>query len=144
MFSKACEYGIKASVYIVSQSIQGRKTSLKELAREINSPEAYTSKILQQLVRSQIIVSEKGPNGGFSIDKRRIKTLNLSMVVDAIGKNDFYMNCGLGFHQCNEVRPCVIHKQFKTIREELKKMFENTTLLELSKDFHSGISFLKA
>ena len=54
MFSKACEYGIKASVYIIDSSLKNKKVSMKEVAKAIDSPEAYTSKILQQLTRSNI------------------------------------------------------------------------------------------
>ena len=143
MFSKACEYGIRASVYLVAQSLQGKKTGLKELANAIDSPEAYTSKILQQLSHSTVIISEKGPTGGFSIDKSGIETLKLSSVVTAIDGDDIYRGCGLGFHHCDENQPCPIHHHFKAIRSDLKKMLENTTLLELSKDFNNGISFLK-
>ncbi|HAH56565.1 MAG: Rrf2 family transcriptional regulator [Lentimicrobium sp.] len=143
MFSKACEYGIRASVYLVAQSCQGKKTGLKELAKAIDSPEAYTSKILQQLVRNNVIVSEKGPTGGFSIGKSDIDTLKLSKVVMAIDGDEIYQGCGLGFHHCDENQPCPIHHQFKAIRNDLKNMLETTTLLELSKDIKNGISFLK-
>ncbi|GAB1404066.1 MAG: Rrf2 family transcriptional regulator [Lentimicrobiaceae bacterium] len=143
MFSKACEYGIRASVYLVDQSSQDRKTSLKELAKAIGSPEAYTSKILQQLARNNIIVSEKGPTGGFSVNQTSIETLKLSQVVTAIDGDDIYRGCGLGFHHCDANKPCPIHHQFKAIRDDLKNMLENTTLLTLSKDIENGISFLK-
>ena len=143
MFSKACEYGIRASVFLVAQSRQNKKTGLKELAKAIDSPEAYTSKILQLLARNNVIISEKGPTGGFSIDKSDIETLKLSTVVMAIDGDDIYKGCGLGFHHCDENQPCPIHHQFKAIRDDLKTMLETTTLLELSKDINNGISFLK-
>ena len=143
MFSKACEYGIRASVYLVAQSLKDKKTGLKELAKAIDSPEAYTSKILQLLARNNVIISEKGPTGGFSIDKSDIETLKLNTVVKAIDGDDIYKGCGLGFHHCDEHQPCPIHHQFKAIRNDLKQMLENTTLLELSKDLNNGISFLK-
>lgn len=143
MFSKACEYGIRASVYLVAQSNLGKKTNLRDLAKAIDSPEAYTSKILQQLARNNVIVSEKGPTGGFSIDKPKIETMKLSNVVMAIDGDDIYRGCGLGFHHCDENKPCPIHHQFKAIRSDLRQMLENTTLLELSKDINNGLSFLK-
>ena len=65
MFSKACEYGIRASIFIAEQSLLDKKVSLKDIAKAIDSPEAYTSKILQQLSRNFIINSDKGPTGGF-------------------------------------------------------------------------------
>ena len=49
MFSKACEYGIKSVIYITEQSLEGRRVSIKQVTEAIDSPKAYTSKILQQL-----------------------------------------------------------------------------------------------
>ena len=143
MFSKACEYGIKASVYIIDSSLKNQKVSMKEVAEAIDSPEAYTSKILQQLSRNNIIQSEKGPTGGFSVEKEKIDQLNLSMIVSAIDGDSIYEGCGLGFHHCNENKPCVIHHQYKTIRDDLKTMLENTLLVDLSEDIEKGLSFLK-
>lgn len=143
MFSKACEYGIKASVFIVENSLRNQKVSLKEVAKAIDSPEAYTSKILQQLSRNNVIQSEKGPKGGFSIEKSKIEQVNLSAIVFAIDGDSIYNGCGLGFHQCNESEPCVIHRQYKTIRTDLKTMLENTLLIDLSEDIDKGLSFLK-
>lgn len=143
MFSKACEYGIKASVYIIDCSLKNEKVGMKDVAKAIDSPEAYTSKILQQLSRNNIIQSEKGPTGGFSVEKEKIDQLNLSMIVSAIDGDSIYEGCGLGFHHCNENKPCVIHHQYKTIRDDLKTMLENTLLVDLSEDIEKGLSFLK-
>ena len=143
MFSKACEYGIKASVYIIDSSLKNQKVSMKDVAKAIDSPEAYTSKILQQLSRNNIIQSEKGPTGGFSIDKDKIEQINLSEIVSAIDGDSIYEGCGLGFHQCNERKPCVIHHQYKSIRDDLKTMLENTLIVDLSEDIEKGLSFLK-
>jgi Rrf2 family protein len=143
MFSKACEYGIKATVYIVDHTLKNENVSMKDVAKAIDSPEAYTSKILQQLSRNNIIQSEKGPTGGFSVEKEKIDQLNLSMIVSAIDGDSIYEGCGLGFHHCNENKPCVIHHQYKTIRDDLKTMLENTLLVDLSEDIEKGLSFLK-
>ena len=116
---------------------------MKDVAKAIDSPEAYTSKILQQLSRNNIIQSEKGPTGGFSVEKEKIDQLNLSMIVSAIDGDSIYEGCGLGFHHCNENKPCVIHHQYKTIRDDLKTMLENTLLVDLSEDIEKGLSFLK-
>ena len=143
MFSKACEYGIKASVFIVEQSLNKKKVSLKDIAKAIDSPEAYTSKILQQLSRNDIIHSEKGPTGGFLIDQSQMENVKLSTIVTAIDGDSIYEECGLGFHECNESKPCLIHNQYISIRRDLKTMLENTSLMDLSEDIEKGLSFLK-
>lgn len=143
MFSKACEYGIRATIYIAEQSQLDRKVSLKEVSEAIESPSAYTSKILQLLSRHKIVNSGKGPTGGFSIDKEELKKMKLSTIVQAIDGNDIYMGCGLGLSNCNEKKPCSVHNQFKSIRDELRKMLENTLVKSLAEEHERGLTFLK-
>jgi len=143
MFSKACEYGIRASIFIAEQSLLNRKVSLKEVAEAIDSPAAYTSKILQKLARNNIINSDKGPTGGFSMDKNELDKVKLSSIVFAIDGESVYNGCGLGLKKCNEKMPCPVHNQFKLIRDELKKMLETTTVKSLAIDYEKGLSYLK-
>ena len=143
MFSKACEYGIRAAIYIAQQSLVDRKVSLKDIAKAIESPTAYTSKILQKLSKNSIIKSDKGPTGGFSMDKTELEKVKLCSIVYAIDGDAVYTGCGLGLKKCNENKPCPVHNQFKLIREELKKMLETTTVKTLATDCEKGLTFLK-
>lgn len=143
MFSKTCEYGIRAAVYIASQSTLSRKVGLKEVAKEIDSPEAYTSKILQKLVKGGVIISEKGPTGGFSFEPKQLANATLEQVVLAIDGNELFVKCGLGLKQCNDLAPCPMHGKFKVIRDELQKMLRSTNVVELSKRLDKGLGFLK-
>ena len=143
MFSNACEYGIKASIFIAINSRDGRRVSPKEIAKEIDSPQAFTAKILQDLVRANIINSVKGAYGGFEIDKKDISNIKLSQIVNAIDGDKIYNGCGLGLHTCDEEHPCPVHDKFKIVRSELKNMLENTNLEQLALDIQSGASFLK-
>jgi len=143
MFSKACEYGIKASSYIALQSLQNRRVSLKEIAEEINSPVAFTAKILHQLAKSDVLKSNKGPSGGFEIPKEKINSLMLSQIVFAIDGNSVYEGCALGFNECNSKIPCPLHDKFVDIRDELKNMLTKTSLFELATGLETGITFLK-
>lgn len=143
MFSKACEYGIKASIFIAIKSYENKRVSPKEIAKEIDSPQAFTAKILQALVKHNVVNSIKGAYGGFEINKNEIKTIKLAQIVNAIDGDKIYNGCGLGLHTCDENHPCPVHDKFKVVREELKDMLENTNLEELALNIKSGISFLK-
>jgi Rrf2 family iron-sulfur cluster assembly transcriptional regulator len=143
MFSKACEYGIKAIIYITKQSLVNRKVSLKDVAKAIESPEAYTSKILQLLVRNKIINSDKGPTGGFSVDNQKMESITLSNIVFVIDGDTIYSGCGLGLKKCNEQKPCPVHNKFKEIRKNLKEMLESTTIKSLAMKLEEGLIFLK-
>lgn len=144
MFSKACEYGIKAAIFIATNSYEDRRVSPKEIAKEINSPEAFTAKILQALVRHKVINSVKGAYGGFEVNKNELKHIKLSQIVKAIDGDSIYNGCGLGLEKCDANHPCPVHEKFKNVRDELKLMLENTSLEELALDIKSGVSFLKA
>jgi Rrf2 family iron-sulfur cluster assembly transcriptional regulator len=143
MFSKACEYGIRASIYVAGQSHNQNRVSLKDIAKEIGSPEAFTAKILQQLSRNSIVDSVKGPNGGFQIEQKRIHKIKLSHIVLAIDGDSIYKGCGLGLKECSEKVPCPVHNQFKVIRNNIIAMLENTSLLDLTLGIKDGSTFLK-
>lgn len=143
MFSKACEYGIKATLFIVNKSQENARVSLKEIAREIDSPVSFTAKILQKLVKEKLLDSLKGPTGGFELSQAKAAKIKLSRIVEAIDGDSIYKGCGLGLKQCNENMPCPLHSRFKQIREDLRDMLEETSLLELSNDIHNGLTFLK-
>lgn len=143
MFSKACEYGIRATLYIAQQSVDGKRVSLKEISSGTNSPEAFTAKVLQQLARNGIIQSTKGPHGGFEVNEEQMSRVKLSEIVDAIDGNAIYSGCGLGLERCNAEKPCPLHDQFMVIRDELKQMLESTTLDQLTADLVEGVTCLK-
>mgnify|MGYP002795095927 CR=1 FL=1 len=143
MFSKACEYGIRATIYIAMQSMQGFRVNLKDISKEIDSPVAFTAKILQQLAKNDIIKSVKGPTGGFEIDKKDIDSIKLIHIVSAIDGDKIFSGCGLGLKECNEEFPCPVHFQFKEIRDNLKKMSSETSIYELANGLEVGLTFLK-
>jgi len=143
MFSKACEYGIKATLHIAEQSLQEKRIVLPQIAKAIDSPVAFTAKILQQLAKNKIVQSSKGPNGGFSISAEAMETFKLKDIVLAIDGESIFTKCGLGLKKCDENSPCPIHHKFKSIRAEIIDMLETTSLKELSKQLESGTTVLK-
>lgn len=143
MFSKACEYGIRASTYIALQSLEGKRVSLKEIAVEIDSPVAFTAKILQQLARNQIVDSVKGAAGGFEIERNRIDSIKLSKIVQSIDGDKVYMGCGLGLKKCNADQPCPVHDKFVQIRDDLKQILEGISLYDMTIGLELGLTYLK-
>ena len=143
MFSKAGEYGIRASTYIALKSLEGKRSSLKEIAEEIDSPEAFTAKILQQLAKKHIVDSVKGPSGGFMLERERIDKVRLSHIVYALEGDKIYRACGLGLKDCNADKPCPVHERFVSIRDGLREMLENTSLLDMTMGLEVGLTYLK-
>jgi len=143
MFSKACEYGIRATIYIAMQSLEGNRVNLKEIAAAIDSPVAFTAKILQQLVKNDIVESVKGAHGGFQIERARIDSIKLNQIVSAIDGDKIFKGCALGLNECNESLPCPVHFKFKEIRDNLEQMTKETGIYELATGLEVGLTFLK-
>jgi Rrf2 family protein len=143
MFSKTCEYAIRAAIIIASESQQGNKVSLREIARKIDSPESFTAKILQKLAKNNIVESSKGNGGGFFVSKEKLKNVKLREIVIAFDGDHIYKRCSLGLQDCSDVKPCPFHNQFKPIREQLKNALDSTDLSQLIIGLKIGETHLK-
>ncbi len=130
IFSKSCEYAMRAVLYIFMKSSEHHKISVSDIANEINSPVPFTAKILQQLSRKKIVLSVKGPNGGFYMDDSN-KNVTVYQVVEAIDGTDFFERCIIGLKNCSEKNPCPLHQYFKQHRIGLKELFINKTIQDL-------------
>ena len=143
MFSKTCEYGIRATIFIASESYQNKRVGLKDIAKKIDSPEAFTAKILQILSKDNIINSIKGVGGGFEIPRETMRNIKLAQIVNSLEGDRVFTGCGLGLTHCSEEHPCPMHEKFKSIRNELAFMLENTNLEELALGIKTGDTFLR-
>lgn len=143
MFSKACEYGIRAVLFIAVRSSNQERTRLKEIAKEIEAPEAFVAKVLQKLVKRNIIDSNTGPKGGFFMDDNQIEEVKLIDIVEAIDGDQIFNGCALGLPKCDENHPCPVHHKFKVIRSSLKEMMSTTDIGKMATNIENQIAFLK-
>ncbi|HLW39483.1 MAG TPA: Rrf2 family transcriptional regulator [Brumimicrobium sp.] len=143
MFSKACEYGIRACVIVAQYSMEKERISLKDISKAIHSPEAFTSKILQKLVKNGLIISVQGAYGGFEVTNKMLNKINLQDIVDAIDGKESYNSCVLGLKECSDCNPCPAHKKYKFIKEDLTNMLKTTTVKEMVEDTQKGLAFLR-
>ena len=143
MFSKACEYAIKASIYIAQQSHQQKRVNVKEVSKSVNAPEAFTAKILQQLCRENILESNRGKQGGFTFDITKQKNTKIFDLVHIIDGDGIFTNCGLGLHKCSELNPCPVHDDFKKVRENLILMTQKYSFYDLAIKTENGLAWLK-
>ncbi|MBK7888700.1 MAG: Rrf2 family transcriptional regulator [Bacteroidetes bacterium] len=143
MFSKACEYAIRAVIFIADKSSQGERANLHEIANGINSPVAFTAKILQKLAKGEIIISTKGPRGGFEITNRKINKTSLAEIVITIDGRSVLTHCVLGLEKCTDSHPCPVHHKFLPIRNDLVAFLHQTLLKDVVTDLSMLNTFIK-
>ncbi len=131
MFSKTCEYGLRATIYVAQKSELKKKVGVKEIAEAIESPVAFTGKIMQKLTKNKIIQSVKGPYGGFYIEHSALKTITLSEIIVIFDGENAYSGCVLGLSSCNDTHPCPLHDEYTKIQNDMKSFLENKTLFNV-------------
>jgi Rrf2 family iron-sulfur cluster assembly transcriptional regulator len=134
MFSKACEYAIRSVIFIADKSVNGERCTLQEISSGIDSPLAFTAKILQKLTKKDIISSKKGPNGGFDVSLKKINNTTLAEIIQIIDGPDVLNHCVLGLEKCSDERPCPVHHKFLPIRNEILQLVHHTYLKEIVSD----------
>lgn len=135
ILSKATEYAIRALVYI--QSKRSEYTGYREVASEIDAPEPFTAKILQNLVRKQVLCSIKGPGGGFFLDHEQ-SNYSLSKVIEVMEGKEIFTKCGFGLRNCSPGNPCPMHGEYSKLRNQYKELVSSLTIASLAKRVQNG------
>lgn len=143
MFSKKCEYAMKASIFIAKESLAQKRTNLKAIASTIGSPVVFTAKILQDMVKANIIISIRGAAGGFEMTPQQLKTMTLATIVRSIDGDEIFNHCVLGLDHCTDNDPCPVHISYKSIRNATNKMLEETLIQSLARDVEQHAGTLK-
>ena len=129
LLSNTCEYAIKAMVYLKTQEATPL-VSLTQVTTALNSPVAFTAKVLQQLRKAELIDSKMGPGGGFRI--KPDKKISILDIVTAIDGHIIFTNCILGLPECSEHHPCPLHHKYNPVRTELYKSLSTSYLEDLA------------
>ena len=77
--SRSTGYGLLAACYIARNDKDGIVLS-QTISKEYNIPLEYLLKILQQLVRANILISKRGPRGGFVMGRPASKVSMLEII----------------------------------------------------------------
>jgi len=141
MLSKTCKNAIKAVIYLSSKFESGENAGIKEIAEYINASEHTVGKILQTLVKQDVIKSLKGPTGGFyiSVEQQKQPIIN---IVEAIDGKQVFTSCGLGLSKCSALHPCPIHNDYKQARDLLEKLFREKNVQDLCEPVNHGLAYL--
>lgn len=131
MFSKSCEYGIRAVLHMAQHSDEKRLIEITEISDAQNIPKHFLSKILQQLVHHKILHSKRGARGGFTLNKKP-EDIKLIDVVESIDGLSRVNDCVFGLDKCIDEEPCPLHKQYKELREKILELLRSNNFKDLS------------
>ena len=129
IYSKACEYGIRALTHLARQ--QDQLAVVREVSDAEGIPHYFLGKILQTMAKEGLVLSTKGPGGGFKLARpaEEITLLDIKAAIDGI---DDLTECAVGLEQCNDRMPCPLHDTFSPLRSQIKAYLQETTLAAMA------------
>jgi Rrf2 family protein len=143
MFNKETEYALRGLIYIKLQNLKNRRPGTAEISKEIEAPPFFTAKILQRLVRTGFLESQKGKGGGFYFNPGK-PDLTLQKLISAIEGDRSFSGCGIGMKNCDEYNPCPLHEKYAPIRDSINKLVSGETVQSLAeKVYKRGIDIKK-
>ena len=126
IFSRQCEYALQAVSYLALQP-SGKFISIRELTHRLKIPYYFLGKILQHLAQKQLLISQKGHNGGFTLADLPEK-ITLYKIVESIDGTEFERRCAMGYSECSNKSPCTLHHQWEKSRAEMIELLEGTNI----------------
>jgi len=129
--SEATTLAIHAMIYIAAYSKQPVSTA--RIAKRFNASAAHLSKVMQRLTHIGLLKSQRGPSGGFLLNKPAEK-INLLEIYEAIEGKLPGSVCLLEKSACGG-QSCVISKLLKNVHKEVEKFLMNTTIDKQAKVF---------
>ena len=141
MLSLTCKTAVKAAIYLASKPEAADRSGILEIAGYIDASEHTVGKMLQTLVKENVIHSAKGPNGGFYMSAKQ-KEQPIIRIVEAIDGKQVFKQCGLGLSRCSDTRPCPIHNEYKEVRDLFDKLCRNNKIIDLCHPVNDGLAYL--
>lgn len=127
MFSKSCQYAIRAVTHLAEQQGASKNMGVKEIAEALQVPQQFLAKILQQLAKHNMISSVKGPGGGFYLGDSNANVTLLD-IVETIDGKQVLTTCILGKPSCSSEHPCPLHHHFYGCREGLRSTLSSCSI----------------
>jgi Rrf2 family protein len=138
MLSNTCKYAIRACIYLALNADEEKKIGIKKISDDLKIPMPFLGKILQSLAKSKVLLSTKGPNGGFCLAKPANK-ISLMEIVEAIDGDESFTSCVIGVTSCSTSEAhCPIHEKYGPLREKIKELFEVQDIGELAQSIKNN------
>jgi Rrf2 family nitric oxide-sensitive transcriptional repressor len=127
MFSQTVEYALRAVVHLASNAPTAQTT--EQIAKATKVPQAYLSKVLQGLVATGVVKSQRGIGGGIALVKKPSE-LTILEVVNAVDPIQRIKTCPLELAS-HGVKLCPLHHRVDKALAMVEHAFASTTLQEV-------------
>jgi len=122
------QYALELVLFLRNHPEQ-RHARLNKVAEELDLSFHFLGKIAQTLVKSGLLVSVRGPKGGFGLAHPGRKITQLE-VIKAVNGNKSLTRCVLRPKECDSENPCPLHSTWDGILCSVQKTLNDSPVGE--------------
>jgi len=127
--SRKVDYALRAIIYLSSQS-GDRPVPVKEIASRRRIPRKFLEKIIQDLIRSDLVKSHRGAHGGYTL-ARPPEQVSFRDVIEAVEGPIALNVCVTERHDCSVLSSCNMQRIWQEGQRRMLEYFADTTLADL-------------
>jgi Rrf2 family transcriptional regulator, nitric oxide-sensitive transcriptional repressor len=127
MISQTAEYALRAIVYLAMNADSAFTTQQISVATKV--PPAYLSKVMQALVRSNLVSSQRGHGGGFILEKKP-EDINILEIISSVDPIHRIRTCPLGL-ETHGINLCALHKKIDDATAVIENTFAEATVADI-------------
>lgn len=126
--TRETDYAMRCVLYLSGQ--QDKVVMVDEISREMATPKSFLAKILQKLVKAEIVKSFRGVKGGFQLN-RAPKHINLLEVIEAIEGVVALNACAVDSSVCGLSGTCGVHTVWVTLRGQFNELLKKHNFADI-------------
>ena len=128
--SRESHYGLLALVHLANAGA-GTILQAAELARQLRLSPSFLAKVVQKLAAAGILRSYRGRVRGYAL-AGPASAVSARAVIEAIDP-EVFTNCVFSSDRCSELRPCLLHPVWKTVRPQVSELLANVSVADLAR-----------
>lgn len=125
--TKKADYGLIALKHLAES---GSSSSAKDIAEAYGLPQEALAKILQRLVKSGLLVSQHGTNGGYTL-ARSAEKISALEVIKAIDGPLFITACSSHLGECDQSSKCNVKEPLRKVNDGIRELLSKITVADM-------------
>ncbi len=134
--SKLTDYAVVLAVHMASRD-PGASYAVSDLSAETGIPQPTVSKVVKQLSKDGLLLSQRGAHGGYRLSRAPAR-INIAEIIVSLEGPIAMTECSLpprnGAHACEREASCDTRTPWRRINEALLRTLEGITLEDMARD----------
>jgi Rrf2 family protein len=130
LLSQTAEYALRSMAWLATAP-EGESVRAADLSTATGIPSHYLSKVLRRLVLANLLNSQKGQGGGFSL-ARAPEEITFIEILSAVDAYPAEQRCAFGWGLCDSHDPCPLHDSWSYLKDQIRDWAAGTNLKKIS------------